>query len=206
MGLPRLGDMPSYENPTEGSKIGKENPSPVFPSVQKSAIPAGSEWLPELFDDFLRKLKRTVFKTALPFAQYPPFEHTDIDVKVTSAALAPAATVTLTTITVPQNQVAVIRLYGQDVEAVVPPTLAAAWNDISWTFLRGNFALQYFDGFLGQRGSLLNLRPAAITIQGPDTFTVSVRNAGAVSYLVTLSLIGHQYSILSMPAPREDMI
>ncbi len=203
--LPKLGDMPSVEKITEGSKRLFKAPGPYFPSDRKIEVPSGFEWVIGLMDTFLDRLKRTVFKASAPYYQYPPFEHIDIDAQAMVTIVA-AATTTILTVTVPQHQTAVIRLYGQDIEATVPPTLATAWNDIKWTFKRGKFALQYYDGFIGQRGSMINPRSTAITLQGPETFTISAENIGAVSYDVTASIIGHQYSILSTPLPKEDIL
>lgn len=205
MTLPKLGDLLPSERVTEGSKRFKGLPSPYFPTEPKTDVPAELKWIPDMLEDFHLKLRKTVLKCALPYSQYPPFEHIDIDVK-TTATIAAAATATIVTITVPQHQRAVIRFYGQDIEAVIPPTLTTCWNDIKWTFKRGSFALQYYDAFLGQRGDLINLRETAITIEGPETFTISAENIGAVSYYVTASVIGHQYSILSAPSPKEDIL
>lgn len=203
--LPKLGDLMPSEKVTEGSKRLEKAPGPYFPSGEKPKISPGFEWVSGLMDTFLERLKRTVFKSSQPYWQFPPFEHIDIDAQA-MVTIAAAATTTILTVTVPQHQTAVIRLYGQDIEATIPPTLATAWNDIKWTFKKGKFALQYYDGFIGQRGSMINPRSTAITLQGPETFTISAENIGAISYDVTASITGHQYSVLSTPLPKEDIL
>ena len=214
----RLGDLLPPEKISEGSKRLREAPSPFFPSKKKADIPPGFEWVLGLLDTFFLKLRRIVIKSSPPYWQSPPFEHIDIDMQamVTIPPLPGVNTATILTITVPIHQTVVIRLYGQDIEATVPPTPATAWADIQWTFIKGGvvaagaivggFPLQYFDAFVGQRGSLINLRPTAIVIDGPGTFAITATNIGVVSYDVTASIIGHQYSVLSMPLAKEDIL
>lgn len=203
MTLPRLGEMPSYAKVEAGSKVYKGNPSPDF-GDKSAEIPENFKWINGAMEDFFSRLRQTTLKTSQPYWQYPPFDHEDIDIKFKSAAIAAAGTATLATITVPQHQVAVITLYGQDVEAVVAPTLASSWDNIEWTFKVGKFPLRYYDAFVGQRGNMINMRPTAITIMGPETFTVTVENtAAALAYYATISICGFQYSVLNSPIPRD---
>lgn len=201
----KFGDLPFQEKITEGSKRAKAALSPFFPTGESPEIPTEFQWVDGVLDRFFTILRRTPLKAVQPLWQYPPFEHIDIDVQ-TRVTVAVAATGTILTITIPQHQYAVIRMYGHDIEATPPGiTPGTCWDDIKWTFKVGGFPLQYFDAFTGERGSLINMRPTAIAIKGPETFVISAENIGAISYDVTASIIGHQYSLLSSPMPKEDV-
>lgn len=201
----RLGDLLPPEKITEGSKRAKAALSPFFPQKGSPEIPPEFKWVDGVLDRFFTILRRTTLKAVQPFWQYPPFEHIDVDIQA-RVTIAVGATSTLVTFTVPQHQYAVVRMYGQDIEATPPGvTPGTCWDDIAWTFKVGGFPLQYFDAFTGERGSLINMRPTAIVVKGPETFLISVKNNGAISYDVTASIIGHQYSLLASPAPKEDV-
>ncbi len=201
----KLGDLLPREKITQGSARRQDPLSPYFGKDKAPEIPDGCKWVDGLMERFFAQLRRTTLKATQPFWQYPPFEHTDIDMQA-RVTIAVGATQTLVTFTVPQHQYAVVRMYGQDIEATPPGvTPGTCWNDIAWTFKVGGFPLQYFDAFTGERGSLINMRQSAIVVKGPETFLISAKNNGAISYDVTASIIGHQYSLLSSPAPKEDI-
>lgn len=185
-------------------------PSPFFPGKKETKLPPEQEWLrpflKEMAIDMAAKTARMIRRSILPLYQFPPFKHTVIDMFEHALVNAGATEVVVLTLTIPQNIMARIRFYGQDITAVVPPLPGTEWLDIEWTFRVNGAPLEYYDRFLGQRGAQIWPAETTIILDGADVFEIVATNTSANNYFCWALIRGWQWSVLTTELPDENVL
>jgi len=191
-------------------------PKPVSPNLPprrgEAKLPDNLNWLrpfvEEMKDQLINRVFKRVMKVFMPYYYFPPFYHVPVDM-LERVQVNAGGTMTILRLVVPQDQMARIKFYGQDITAIPPAILPGTqWREVAWTFRVNGAPLAYYGNFLGQRG-ILNLAPAETTIvlDGTDVFEIlATNNSAANNYFVWASLSGWQWSKLSTPLPDADML
>lgn len=184
--------------------------SPFLYPPDKANLPPEWMWLRdfynELSSDFLKRFHRMVAKCLLPFYQFPPFYHTVID-QLANIQVNVGATQTILTLTVPQDEMARIRFYTQDITAVVAPLPGTEWNEVFWSFLVNGVPLEDYDNFQFQRSILGIPAETTIILDGADIFTITARNTSAVNaYFCWAGIRGWRWSKLTTQLPDQDIL
>ena len=184
----------------------------VPPAVGKAQLPDNLNWLrpfcEEMKDQLINRVFKRVMKVFMPYYYFPPFYHVPVDMYERVLVPAGAVNQMILHLPIPQDQMARIKFYGQDITAVPPFVLPGTeWQEVTWTFSVNGAPLNYYSNFLGQRG-VLNLAPAETTIvlDGSDVFSISVTNTSVNDYFIWASIQGWQWSKLSTPLPDGDML
>jgi hypothetical protein len=168
--------------------------TPYVPPKVPVKLPKELDWVPGASDAILEKIVGLKIKIVEPYHYFPPFYHTPIDM-LEHVQLAAGAVGTVISLRIPQDSMARIRFYGQDITPVVAPLPGTEWLEVEWTFRVNGAPLNYYDRFLGQRGALIWPAETTIVLDGSDLFEVVARNtAAATAYYCWASIRGWQWS------------
>lgn len=202
--------MPLGDNYIEENVGPARQSSPFLAPPVQANIPENLEWMrkfyKELSEDMIKRLSRMIRKTMQPLYQFPPFYHIVID-RLDMAQVNIGQTGTILTLTIPQNEYARIRFYGQDITPVVAPLPGTEWNEVNWSFNVNGVPLEDYDNFIYQRGAQLFPAETTIILDGADVFTITATNNSITdNYFLWAFIRGWRWSKLTTDRPDEDLL